>query len=786
MTTFLDPTTLPDGSIPFIKLEGLTPGSIPFADDSGELIEDNLSIKWDASSGCLKITKLGILEGGDSPTHYTIFQGGDQDENIAYTLPSTNENGFLSNIDGTLFWYYPDLDDIPAGDTNIHLTTTLKGYYDTAYGWGNHAGLYDLLGTAAGLIGTHEGTYNHAHYDTAYGWGNHAAAGYALLTGANQPFTGDLNISKVNPSFSLVDTVDSNSAIFSRTSVNALAQITNVVNRVITPDLALEFDGVGTDLVSIPWDGVQTNFSMAIWVYPDAIGATMFVMYPNLANRLSMGIAILNTGQVRVYLTATNTSWNYYAAGDTILSATDWSLVCWKFDGGTGTFKLFVNDREEILTETGALPAQIYGDTVSKVYLGIYFTTNQFNGRMDECAMWNRTLTDAECSDLYNAGPGLYVNRYDSFPSTGTGMDVNLYALYHFDEGVSAQYEDFSGNARWAIVTGTVYSNAGCVTQAAGDQTVTVWSSEDGAGTGNTGVQTFGDPSGHTIINGRELLLQVQDYDALSVSISRVSITRDLVLGYGKRLFFDGIVGDTYITTSTASANDSLNFYANNVLFQQMLRYSSSWYNSFPISLLLLDNIMLTMGTAVDASLGYNIAQTPDSLVLGLSADSRALVVCEKADIGFDFAHPLQATPTLFFHSAAQSTTQWLSATHDGTNGVLSTGTGKIRSESTFQTSAGRVLNRVAVSSTPFAVLSTHHYLAVDTSVARTLNLPAATTAGMVIIVKDATGNAFANNITVARNGTDTIDTIATDYIISTNFSCIVFIGDGVSNWELT
>jgi hypothetical protein len=46
--------------------------------------------------------------------------------------------------------------------------------YDTAYGWGDHAGLYDPVGTAASEVGSHEGTYNHANYNTAYGWGDHA------------------------------------------------------------------------------------------------------------------------------------------------------------------------------------------------------------------------------------------------------------------------------------------------------------------------------------------------------------------------------------------------------------------------------------------------------------------------------------------------------------------------------------------------------------------------------------------------------------------------------------
>jgi hypothetical protein len=49
---------------------------------------------------------MGILEGGTSPTYYTIFQGGDQTANITYTLPTANTtNGVLiNNGSGTLNW----------------------------------------------------------------------------------------------------------------------------------------------------------------------------------------------------------------------------------------------------------------------------------------------------------------------------------------------------------------------------------------------------------------------------------------------------------------------------------------------------------------------------------------------------------------------------------------------------------------------------------------------------------------------------------------------------------
>ncbi len=60
------------------------------------------------------------------------------------------------------------------------------------------------------------------------------------------------------------------------------------------------------------------------------------------------------------------------------------------------------------------------------------------------------------------------------------------------------------------------------------------------------------------------------------------------------------------------------------------------------------------------------------------STQGRAVIVCDVTDRTFDFAHPDQTNPTLFIHSSAQSTTQWLGLAHNGSSGVISSGLGGI------------------------------------------------------------------------------------------------------------
>lgn len=64
---------------------------------------------------------------------------------------------------------------------------------------------------------------------------------------------------------------------------------------------------------------------------------------------------------------------------------------------------------------------------------------------------------------------------------------------------------------------------------------------------------------------------------------------------------------------------------------------------------------------------------------------------------------------------------------------------------------------------------------------AATLTLPAPVSGGFVVL-KD-NGNANINNITVNRNGSETIDG-ANSYVIQSAYAAIVFISDG-TNWHI-
>jgi hypothetical protein len=72
----------------------------------------------------------------------------------------------------------------------------------------------------------------------------------------------------------------------------------------------------------------------------------------------------------------------------------------------------------------------------------------------------------------------------------------------------------------------------------------------------------------------------------------------------------------------------------------------------------------------------------------------------------------------------------------------------------------------------------------VDTSAARTLAFPTLVAShGSKVIVKDGTGTADVNNITITQSAAETIDGVAASYVMTTPYGSLTFYSDGVNRW---
>jgi hypothetical protein len=89
------------------------------------------------------------------------------------------------------------------------------------------------------------------------------------------------------------------------------------------------------------------------------------------------------------------------------------------------------------------------------------------------------------------------------------------------------------------------------------------------------------------------------------------------------------------------------------------------------------------------------------------------------------------------------------------------------------------------VSTTPYVVLTTDQWLAVDsTTLAITVQLPNTAPTGYVYRVKDYKGNAAVNNITVTTVGGAIFLDGSTSFVMNSNYQEASFLFDG-TNWEV-
>lgn len=113
------------------------------------------------------------------------------------------------------------------------------------------------------------------------------------------------------------------------------------------------------------------------------------------------------------------------------------------------------------------------------------------------------------------------------------------------------------------------------------------------------------------------------------------------------------------------------------------------------------------------------------------------------------------------------------------------------------QITSGGSLNSSPGSASVFGQTSTNTNLTIgasdtfvtiltDTTASRQITLPlaSAVSSGRIYIIKDVSGQSEANNITVVRAGSDTIDG-ETSQVLSSNFGSWIITGDGASSWYI-
>jgi len=163
------------------------------------------------------------------------------------------------------------------------------------------------------------------------------------------------------------------------------------------------FDGVNDNFTASNITMPANNFTISAWIYikghsTDAnigqIIAQQYSMYRGWIFSLNGTGSYL---QLRNHNgTSINVSYNVYTS--TGLSLNTWYYVVGSDDGTT--VKLYVNG---IKVASGASSYSVTHTTVP-LNIGTFSTFNYFNGKMKRIQIYNRSLTDAEVLQNYNAG----------------------------------------------------------------------------------------------------------------------------------------------------------------------------------------------------------------------------------------------------------------------------------------------------------------------------------------------------------------------------------------------
>lgn len=204
-----------------------------------------------------------------------------------------------------------DLAGAAAGVIAAHESTYNHANYDTAYGWGDHAGLYDTIGSASTAVGTHESTYNHANYDTAYGWGNHAGLYDVTGTAASAVGTheGTYNHTNYNTAYSWGD----HAGLYDAVGTAASA--------VSAHELAYDHDSFASTIESLT-NGSVSSIPICTPVYMNAAGTFLKAKADALETSRIVGLlvdGVAGGGTVGVQmsgvLTASTLQWDGATGG---------------------------------------------------------------------------------------------------------------------------------------------------------------------------------------------------------------------------------------------------------------------------------------------------------------------------------------------------------------------------------------------------------------------------------------------------------------------------------------
>ena len=350
-------------------------------------------------------------------------------------------------------------------------------------------------------------------------------SGYALLDGSNQPFTGDVAITKVTPLLTQTDSGTSNYQKLSKSATNNKGQLLNKVSR--TGSLGNAFSFSGSTYITVAnesqFDFERTDaFSISFWIYtPGFTGSGTGLVSKWGGSGQGWELNANDNGTIRWLLYDTSLK---AITSTTAIATSTWTHVVATYSNNVCRF--YFNNTKNSPADT-SLSGSLLNNT-AVVVAARAGVSRILTGTMDEVEIYNKALSDAEVSALYNAGAGVY-----------STAGANHKLLLHGENNAT----DDSGNSNNGTWTGTPAYTNGIVNLPSADYDINTISHIDGVGAGEGGIITIGDSTytPRIVLDGLTTRFNVSGTEKGQISASGISWIDNF-----KTLYGSGSDGEVY------------------------------------------------------------------------------------------------------------------------------------------------------------------------------------------------------------------------------------------------
>lgn len=192
--------------------------------------------------------------------------------------------------------------------------------------------------------------------------------------------------------------------------------------------------------------GNDSEFSWSAWINPDVVNVNKTIFSKAVLGGDYEFFFIIrgSSSKILVRLNSYDNTANYIEReGNTVLSTTGgWYHVTATYDGSktAAGIHIYMNGANDDGSTNIVGTYLGLGNSTDAFRVADWFSANKFAGSMDQVVIWNKIVTQAEVTEVFNSGTGLKYGYFDS------GLKTNLVSLWELDETSGTNVVDSHGS----------------------------------------------------------------------------------------------------------------------------------------------------------------------------------------------------------------------------------------------------------------------------------------------------------------------------------------------------